>query len=166
MLLPSLALLAVLALFVSAHLLTLDDGEVHHPLRDVDETGTFNLAGNWVENLTAYGSHSHSINLTMDEGDHLILEFTSFGPAGGIQVRLQHPLHPTDGADGTGGTQVVASTVGENGTLEMTVREPGAYQVYFWNPGAARPPGPGGDPDAHSSAGGSYHLRVERSGRP
>ena len=163
---PTLALVAVLALLVIAWHLVRDTGPEDALLGDVDESGSFKLRGHWRENLTAYGPHAHAINLTLEEGDLFILNYGSHGPPDGIQVRLQHPLHPSDGANGSGGTRVFASSAGGNGTLQLSVREAGAFQVYFWHPGSIRAPGEGDDADAHITASVSYDLSVRRAHRP
>lgn len=163
---PALVVLAVVALLVVAWYLVADTGPEAQLLDDVDAEGSFNLLGHWRDGLTAYGSHVHAINLTLESGDELVLSFSSNGPPEGIQVRLQHPLHPTDGTGGAGGTQVFASSTGGNGTIRFFVQEGGAYQVYFWHPGSARPPGAGDDPDDHTTAAVAHHLVVTRAHRP
>ncbi len=163
---PSVVFIALVVLVLLVIYLTRDTGDHHQRLEDVNEDENFNLRGHWVPVLRAYGPHSHPINLTLDVGDQLVLTYTTFGPSGGIQVRLQHPLHPTDGVNGTGGTVVYASTVGETGSIRFTATEGGAYQVYFWHPGSVVPPGPDDDPDAHITAAVSSHLKVTRAMRP
>jgi len=163
---PSVVFIALVVLVLFAIYLTRDTGDDHQRLEDVNENANFNLLGHWVPELHAYGSHSHPFNLTLDVGDVLVLTYTTFGPPSGIQVRLQHPLHPTDGINGTGGTEVYASTVGENGSIRFTATEGGAYQVYFWHPGSVVPPGPDDDPDVHITAAISSHLKVTRALRP
>ena len=163
---PSVVFIALVVLVLLAIYLTRDTGDHHQRLGDVDESDNFNLLGHWVPELHAYGSHSHPINLSLEVGDQLVLTYTTFGPPGGIQVRLQHPLHPTDGVNGTGGTEVYSSAVGENGSIRFTATEGGAYQVYFWHPGSVVPPGPDDDPDAHIRAAVSSHLKVTRAMRP
>lgn len=163
---PSVVFIALVVLVLLAIYLTRDTGDHHQRLGDVDESDNFNLLGHWVPELHAYGSHSHPINLSLEVGDQLVLTYTTFGPPGGIQVRLQHPLHPTDGVNGTGGTEVYSSAVGENGSIRFTATEGGAYQVYFWHPGSVVPPGPDDDPDAHIMVAVSYHLEVTRALRP
>ncbi|NIT79431.1 MAG: hypothetical protein GWO44_21705 [Thermoplasmata archaeon] len=81
-------------------------------------------------------------------------------------MRVQHPLHTSDGMGGAGGTPVYASSVGGNGSIDLFVLEPGAYQVYFWHPGAVQGPGPSDDPDDHTTAAVGYRLIVERGHRP
>ena len=163
---PAIVLLVVVALVVIAWYLVRDTGPDEQRMDDVDVNGSFNLIGYWMQNLTAYGSHVHAINLTFEEGDILALTYSSHGPPGGIQVRLQHPLHPTDGSDGTGGTKVYASSIGGNGTIDLIIDEGGAYQLYFWHPGSNRSPGEGDDPDDHTTAAVGYHLVVTRAHRP
>jgi hypothetical protein len=163
---PSAVFIALVVLILLVIYLTQDTGDDHQRLDDVDVNENFNLLGHWVPELHAYGSHSHPINLTLEVGDQLILTYSTFGPPGGIQVRLQHPLHPTDGVNGTGGTEVYSSTVGENGSIRFTATEGGAYQVYFWHPGSVVPPGPDDDPNKHITAAVSYHLLVTRALRP
>jgi hypothetical protein len=108
----------------------------------------------------------YAINITLEKGDSVTLTYSSNGPPGGIQVRLQHPLHPTDGAAGAGGTEVYSSSSGGNGTVGLLVEESGAYQVYFWHPGSVEVPGPGDDPDAHITATVGFRLEIERGLRP
>lgn len=163
---PALVLLAVVVILVVAWYLVSDTIPEDQRLDDVDRDGSVNLLGHKRDNLTAYGSHVHAINLTLESGDDLQLSFTSNGPPEGIQVRLQHPLHPSDGSGGAGGTQVFAMSSGGNGTIGFFVEEGGAYQVYFWHPGSARGPGPDDDPDDHITAAVSYHLVVIRAHRP
>lgn len=163
---PALVLLALVALAVLAWYMLHDTAPDGSGLEDLDETGSFNLLGHWRGEGAPYGTHSWALNLTLDEGDRLTLTYSSNGPPDGIQVRLQHPLHPTDGSNGTGGTMVHASSVGGNGTVELFVSEPGAYQVYFLHPGATKAPGAGDDPDDHTTAAVSYHLAVHRGRRP
>jgi hypothetical protein len=165
-LVPAILVVAVLVLVLVVWYLAGDEGPIEQGLDDVDENGSFNLQGQWVEDLTAYGTQAASINLTLDEGDRLSLSYSAHGPPDGIQVRLQHPLHPSDGANGTGGTRVFASSVGGNGTIELFVQEGGAYQLYFWHPGSTKMPGPDDDPDDHTLAAVSYHLVVIRAHRP
>jgi hypothetical protein len=163
---PSAVFIALVILVLLVIYLTQDTGDDHQRLDDLDESDNFNLLGHWVPELHAYGPYSHPVNLTLEVGDQLVLTYTTFGPPGGIQVRLQHPLHPTDGVNGTGGTEVYSSAVGENGSIRFTAREGGAYQVYFWHPGSVVPPGPSDDPNAHITAAVSYHLQVTRALRP
>ncbi len=163
---PAIVLLGVVALVVIAWYLVRDTGPDEHRMDDVDVNGSFNLMGYWMQNLTAYGSHVHAINLTLEEGDLLAITYSSNGPPGGIQVRLQHPLHPKDGSGGIGGTRVYASSIGGNGTIDLIVDEDGAYQIYFWHPGSNRSPGEGDDPDDHTTAAIGYHLVVTRAHRP
>jgi hypothetical protein len=137
--------------------------EGHTSREDVDTSGSFTLDGAWRENLTAYGPHVMALNLTLAEGDHVVLTFTSSGPPGGIQARLQRPLHPESFGGGQVPTDVVASEAAVNGSYEHTVVDPGAYQVYFFHPGSARDPS---DVDAHYHATVFYRLAVERAGRP
>ena len=165
-LIPALMLLAIVSLIVFTWYMLLDTGPDHQPLQDVDEEDTFNLLGHWRRDLTVYGTHVASVNLTLDKGDSLTMTFASHGPPEGIQVRLQHPLHPTDGMNGTGGTMVYATSVGGNGTIVLSIEEPGAYQLYFWHPGATKAPGPGDDPDDHTMAAVTYRLVVIRAHRP
>jgi hypothetical protein len=166
LLVPAAGVVAVLVISVVAWVLLSDPGPDVVRLDDVDERGSINLLGHWRENLTAYGPHAFAINLTLEEGDAVTLTYSSNGPPGGIQVRLQRPLHPSDGEGGTGGTTVHSSSSGVNGTVRLDVEEPGAYQVYIWHPGSARGPGPDDDPDDHTTAAVGYHLVVERGSRP
>jgi hypothetical protein len=159
-------LIVMVVIAIIAWYLVVGTGPDDHRLEDVDEEGSFKLLGRWRQNLTAYGTHSYAVNLTLEEGDVFTLSYSSHGPPEGIQVRLQHPLHPTDGVDGTGGTRVYASSVGGNGTVDLFVEEGGAYQVYFWHPGANRPPGQDDEPDDHITAAVFYHLIVTRAHRP
>jgi hypothetical protein len=163
---PAVFLLVVVVVVVTGWYLLRDTGPDPNRLEDVDESGSFNLQGNWLEEPIAYGSHVHAINLTLERGDILDLSYSSNGPPGGIQVRLQHPLNPDDGTGGIGGTTVFSSTSGGNGTVHLFVELEGAYQLYFWHPGTARPPGDGDDPDDHLTAAVSYHLLVARANRP
>ena len=163
---PAIVLVSVLVVVVVAWYLVRDTGPEDHLLEDVDDQGSFKLLGAWRENLTAYGPHVRAINLTLEEGDVLALTYSSHGPPDGIQVRLQHPLHPTDGAGGTGGTRVYGSSSGGNGTIDLFVSEPGAYQLYFWHPGSIQAPGEGDDPDDHTTASVGYTLSVIRAHRP
>jgi len=162
---PALVAVAVMVFAVSAWYV-LRDTEGAQRLDDLETSGSFNLEGYYRDPLTAYGPHARSINLTLEEGDVLELSYLVNGPPDGIQVRLQHPLHPDDGAGGTGGATVLASTVGRNGTLTFSTTEAGAYQVYFWHPGSARPPGAGDDPEIHMTAAVAYDLSVVRAHRP
>jgi hypothetical protein len=163
---PALLLLGLVALAALGWYMLHDTAPDGSGLEDLEETGTFNLLGHWREDGTPYGTHTWALNLTLDEGDRLTLTYSSHGPPEGIQVRLQHPLHPTDGSNGTGGTKVHASSVGGNATIHLFVSEPGAYQVYFLHPGAYRAPGAGDDPDDHTTAAVSYHLTVHRGRMP
>jgi len=163
---PALLLVVVIALIFGAWYMLRDTGPDQPLLKDIDEDGTFNLQGHWREDLTVYGTHARGINITLDKGDTLTLAYSSNGPPDGIHVRLQHPLNPTDGANATGGTMVYASSVGGNGTVDLFIDEPGAYQVYFLHPGSTRAPGPGDDPDDHTLAAVAYHLVVVRAHRP
>jgi hypothetical protein len=165
-LLPALVLLSIVILLLVADHLTDDGGSRLYPLEDVDTSGSFHLAGDYSTEPVAYGPSTHAINLTLNVGDRLVLTYSSFGPSGGIQVRLQHPLSSRDGVNGTGGTEVHSMAAGGNGTMDFLVREGGAYQVYFWHPGSARPPHPGEGADAHSVASVTYTLRVTRGNRP
>lgn len=163
---PALALLALVALVLVAWGLTRDVGDdVPSPLGDISDDGEFTLDGSYRGDLTPYGPHARAVNLTLLEGDRLVLRYSAAGPASGVQVRLQHPLHPSDGEGGTGGTEVHASSVGTSGTLDFVATEPGAYQVYFVHPGAAREEDTGGDPGFHSPARVSWVLTVDRAGR-
>jgi hypothetical protein len=164
--LPAVLLLAMLLMAATVWSLMKVPGPDEDLLADVDEAGSFNLVGHWTDGVTAYGPHARSVNLTLERGDDLSLVFSSNGPPDGIQVRLQHPLFPTDGANGTGGTRVYASAVGGNGSIHLLVEEEGAYQVYFWHPGSVRGPGEGDDPADHTTAAVSYHLVVARAHRP
>ncbi len=163
---PALVFVTLLILVLVAHYLLRDTGSEWHPLDDVDDSGSFDLPGRYEEELTAYGAYAYSINVTLDRSDRLTLSYRSNGPPDGIQVRLQHPLHPTDGIDGTGGAEVFSSSAGGNGSIDFFTREGGAYQVYFWHPGSAREPGPGDDPDIHVTATVTYDLQVIRGHRP
>jgi len=163
---PALVLLVVVALAVVCWYMLRDTGPDTQPLEDMDVEGTFDLLGHWRKDLTVYGTHAGAINLTLAQGDTISLTYTSHGPPDGVKVRLQHPFHPTDGANGTGGTMVYASSVGGNGTIDLFVKEPGAYQVYFWHPGSTRALGEGDDPADHTTAAVSYHLVVVRAHRP
>ena len=163
---PALVAVAVMVIAVSAWYVLRDTEPEAQRLNDLETSGSFNLLGYYREPLTAYGPHARSINLTLEEGDVLELSYLVNGPPDGIQVRLQHPLHPDDGADGTGGATVHASAVGRNGTLRFSTTEAGAYQVYFWHPGSARPPGAGDDPEVHMTAAVAYDLSVVRAHRP
>jgi hypothetical protein len=165
-LVPTAAVVAVLIISVVAWYLVTDPGPDVQRLEDIDEEGSFKLLGHCWGNSTAYGSHVHAINLTLEEGDTVTLSYTSNGPPDGIQVRLQHPLHPTDGQGGTGGSRVYSSSSGGNGTVGLFVEESGAYQLYFWHPGSILAPGPGDDPDAHITATVGYILEVTRGSRP
>ncbi|MCJ2540963.1 MAG: hypothetical protein LN414_06830, partial [Candidatus Thermoplasmatota archaeon] len=64
---PAIVLLAVVALVVIAWYLVRDTGPDEHTMDDVDVNGSFNLIGYWMQNLTAYGSHVHAINHTLEE---------------------------------------------------------------------------------------------------
>lgn len=163
---PALVVLVVIALAVFSWYALTDSGPDHRPSKDIDDEGTFNLLGHWREDLTVYGTHVGAINLSLDKGDTVTMTYSSHGPPKGIQVRLQHPLHPTDGTDGTGGTIVYASSVGGNGTVNLFIEEPGAYQVYFWHPGSTSAPGVDDDPNDHTTAAVAYHLVVVRAHRP
>ncbi len=163
---PSVLSLAMVLMVVTVWYLLMDQGPEEHLLPEVEEEGSFNLVGHWAEGVTAYGPHARSINLTLEEGDVLSLIYTVSGPPGGIHVRLQHPLHPSDGINGTGGTAVHASSVGGNGSIHFLVEQGGAYQVYFWHPGSAQEPGEGDAPDDHVTAAVSYRLTVNRAHRP
>ena len=160
---PAAVFLVVVGVVIVGLHFILGSWEGHSSLDDVDISGSFTLEGAWRENLTAYGPHAMALNLTLDEGDQVMLTFSSMGPPGGIQVRLQRPLHTGDVGGGQVPTDVVASEAAGNGSLEHTVIEPGAYQVYFWHPGSARDPS---QTEAHLSATVSYHLVVTRAGRP
>ncbi len=162
---PAVVFIALVIALVVAWYLVRDTGPEDLLMEDLDEEGSFTLLGHWRENLTAYGSHVHAINLTLEEGDTLNLTYTSHGPPGGVQVRVQHPLNPADGTGGAGGTRVYASSVGGNGSIDLFVLEPGAYQVYFWHPGAVQEPGPSDDADDHTTAVIGYRLVVDRGRR-
>ncbi|UCC93013.1 MAG: hypothetical protein JSW25_10210 [Thermoplasmata archaeon] len=165
-LVPAILLFVVMTVVALAWYLAWDTSPEEHRLSDIDETGTLNLLGQWMEDPTAYGYHAAAINLTLEKGDTITLDYSAHGPPDGIQVRLQHPLHPSDGINGTGGAMVYASSVGGNGTVQLFVTEAGAYQLYFWHPGTTRAPGPGDDPDDHTLAVVGYHLVVVRAHRP
>lgn len=160
---PGVVLVVLVIVVIVAWWSLRDTGEDLQPLDDIDASDNFNLLGYYVEDLVAYGPYAHAVNLTLARGDRLVLEYTSSGPPGGVQVRLQARQDPSDGVDGAGGAQVVASSVGERGKIELRVEEGGAFQLYFWHPGSARPPGPDDDPDGHVTAAVSYDLRVERA---
>jgi hypothetical protein len=161
--LPAVVFLVVVAVVIVGLYFILGTGEGERPLEDIDMSGSITLDGAWRENLTAYGPHVVAINLTLAEGDEVELSFSSMGPPGGIQVRLQRPLHPESVGGSQVPTDVVASAASGNGSLEHIVVDPGAYQVYFWHPGSARDPSDGG---YHFQASVSYHLVVHRAGRP
>jgi hypothetical protein len=163
---PAIVLLAFIVLLIFAWFMAWDTEPDEHLLGDMDDSGSFNLQGHWVEDPTPYGTHAFAINLTLEEGDALTLDYSAHGPPDGIQVRLQHPLHPKAGVEGTGGSLVYASSVGGNGTIEFFVQDAGAYQVYFWHPGSTKAAGQGDDPDDHTLAAVSYHLVVIRAHRP
>lgn len=163
---PAILVLVLVAVVVLAWSMLRDTGPDVQRLDDIDDSGSFNLLGYYREPLTAYGPHARPVNLTLETGDELVLTFLVNGPPEGIQVRLQDPLHPSDGANSTGGARVHASVVGRDGTLRFTSTDGGAYQVYFWHPGAARPPGTGDDPEAHITAAVAYDLVVVRAHRP
>lgn len=163
---PAIIVLVLVIMFATAWYLLGDAEQEEHILEDVNEEGSFNLVGYWSDDPVPYGSQARAINLTLEVGDIVSLDYSAIGPPGGIHVRLQHPLHPQDGANGTGGTTVLASSVGGNGTIDLFVEEGGAYQIYFWHPGSSRPPGEVDDPSDHVTAAVAYRLTVTRANRP
>jgi hypothetical protein len=165
-LIPVITFLTAVVLVVVSWYLVTDTGTEDPLLDDMDESGSFNLQGQWVEQPKAYGPHTKALNLTLEHGDTLTLTYSAHGPPGGIQVRVQHPLDPSDGVNGTGGARVFASSVGGNGTVDLFVENEGAYQVYFWHPGVTKAPGPDDDPDDHTLAAVGYRLVVNRANRP
>jgi hypothetical protein len=133
------------------------------PLRDISDSGTFDLDGATVEPYVPFGAHARAINLTLLAGDRLHLEFTVAGPPDGVEALLQRPISPTNAS--TSPAKVLESATGLAGSINFTALEPGAYQVYFFHPAAVRPPPPGVDTgDWHVDARVTYSLRIQRAG--
>jgi hypothetical protein len=148
----------VVVILVGLHFIQGPDDDVTR-LEDVDMSGTFTLDGSAQNPFTHYGPHVWSHNLTLRKGDTIVLRYTSSGPPEGIHVRLQHPLLPQQAEP----VEVHASSAGANGSIDLVIGISGAYQVYIYHPGAARPPE---DPDAHQYATVVYDLEVTRANRP
>ncbi len=128
--------------------------------RDVELLGTVDLRGESVEPYRPFGPHAHAINLTMDVGDVLSVEFTSLNAQ--VQVFVQRPLHPLNST--TLPAVVLATSSGTSGLITFEAVEPGAVQVYVVNPAALQPP-PAGMPASewHIAARVSYTVRVDRA---
>ncbi len=154
--LVTLVVVAILAV----HLIR--EREHWEPLDDLELSGSFRLQGPYDADLAPYGPHSRAVNITLRERDHLVLSFFTGGLETGIQVRVQSPLHPVGG----GGPEVLASSEGTDGTIDLIANANGAFQVYFWHPGSARPPGDGDDEALHYPVDVTYDLRIERAMRP
>ena len=145
---------------LAVHLM--QEREHWEPLDDVELSGSFRLQGAYDADPVPYGPHARAINITLRERDHLVLSFFTGGLESGIQVRVQSPLHP----DGGGAPEVLASSEGTDGTIDLIAKADGAFQMYFWHPGSARPPGTGDDDSLHYPVDVTYDLRIERAMRP
>jgi hypothetical protein len=155
---PTLVVVSLVVTIIVGLVIIIGPDDQAHELEDLRTAGSFTLDGVALNGTPLYGPHVWAYNLTLADGDVLSLTYSSTGPPGGIQVRLQHPLHPSQ----VGPVEVHTSAVGANGSLEYTAATAGAYQVYFYHPGASRT---SDDGDAHQYASVTYTLVVDRIGR-
>lgn len=125
-------------------------------------TGSLELRAEYADPDLPYGRHAFALNVTLQAGDVVTVEVTSIGPVDGVEVFIQHPLHPTNASHAP--VEVWSMGAGPSVTLSLESTEPGVYQVYVLHPGAVRPPPPGVDPfDWHVPAQVTYSISVARA---
>lgn len=131
------------------------------PVSDVDVQGTVDLRGESVEPYAPFGPHAFAVNLTLEVGDVLAIDFASSDAP--VQVFVQRPLNPTNFTSMP--AVVLATASGLSGEVTYEAVEPGAVQVYIVNPAAVQLP-PSGTPPSewHIDARVAYSVRVDRAG--
>jgi hypothetical protein len=138
-------------------------GTTPRPLGDLTRSGTVELRTEDADPPNPYGPHAFALNVTLAAGDVVTVVVTSVGPIDGVEVFIQHPLHPTNASSMP--ATVWSMGAGSQVSLSLEATAPGAYQVYVIHPGAVRPPPLGVDPfDWNVPAQVTYSVMVVRAG--